>query len=71
VISGAKFVHTNLLARDWRELTCFYVEVFGCEPVAPSATNRGRGWIRPPVLGERTCGERTCGFPAWPGRTDA
>jgi predicted enzyme related to lactoylglutathione lyase len=26
----AKYVHTNLIARDWRRLVRFYSEVFGC-----------------------------------------
>ena len=41
MISGAKYVHTNLIARDWRELTRFYVEVFGCEPVPPQRNAEG------------------------------
>jgi len=28
----AKYVHTNLIARDWKRLVQFYSEVFGCEP---------------------------------------
>jgi predicted enzyme related to lactoylglutathione lyase len=31
----AKFVHTNLIARDWKKLVRFYAEVFGCEPKGP------------------------------------
>ncbi len=31
----ARYVHTNLIARDWRSLSRFYQEVFGCEPVPP------------------------------------
>ncbi len=31
----AKFVHTNLIARDWRTLAAFYQRVFGCIPVLP------------------------------------
>src|SRR5437867_3178728 len=31
----AKFVHTNLIARDWKRLVRFYVEVFGCETKGP------------------------------------
>jgi catechol 2,3-dioxygenase-like lactoylglutathione lyase family enzyme len=27
----AKYVHTNLIARDWRKLVRFYCDVFGCE----------------------------------------
>jgi predicted enzyme related to lactoylglutathione lyase len=31
----AKYVHTNLIARDWKKLVRFYREVFGCEPKGP------------------------------------
>ena len=31
----AKYVHTNLIARDWKGLVRFYSEVFGCEPKPP------------------------------------
>jgi predicted enzyme related to lactoylglutathione lyase len=31
----ARFVHVNLVARDWRRLVAFYGQVFGCEPVPP------------------------------------
>jgi predicted enzyme related to lactoylglutathione lyase len=30
----ARYVHTNLVARDWRALAAFYQRVFGCKPVA-------------------------------------
>jgi len=32
---NAKYVHTNLVARDWRSLARFYEDVFGCVPVPP------------------------------------
>jgi predicted enzyme related to lactoylglutathione lyase len=32
---GARYVHTNLIAADWRALAGFYQEVFGCTPVPP------------------------------------
>jgi len=32
---NARYVHTNLVARDWRRLARFYHEVFGCQPVPP------------------------------------
>jgi predicted enzyme related to lactoylglutathione lyase len=32
---GARYVHTNLVARDWRRLARFYEQVFGCVPVPP------------------------------------
>jgi catechol 2,3-dioxygenase-like lactoylglutathione lyase family enzyme len=35
LIEGARFVHTNLIARDWRALARFYTVVFGCELVPP------------------------------------
>ena len=35
MIPNAKYVHTNLVARDWRSLADFYIETFGCEPVPP------------------------------------
>jgi catechol 2,3-dioxygenase-like lactoylglutathione lyase family enzyme len=35
MIRGVRFVHTNLIARDWRALAAFYQAVFGCVPVLP------------------------------------
>ena len=31
----ARYVHTNLIARDWHALAVFYQRVFGCVPVPP------------------------------------
>ena len=31
----ASYVHTNLVARDWRRLAAFYQAVFGCTPLPP------------------------------------
>lgn len=31
----AKYVHTNLIARDWKRLAKFYTEVFGCALAPP------------------------------------
>jgi predicted enzyme related to lactoylglutathione lyase len=31
----ARYVHTNLIASDWRKLAEFYQTVFGCSPVPP------------------------------------
>ena len=42
----ARYVHTNLIARDWRALTRFYVEVFGCEPVPPERSYAGEALER-------------------------
>ena len=34
-MTKARFVHTNLVAADWRALASFYQRVFGCEVVPP------------------------------------
>ena len=39
-----KFAHTNLIAKDWRKLADFYINVFGCEPVYPERDLSG-DWI--------------------------
>jgi predicted enzyme related to lactoylglutathione lyase len=31
----AKYVHTNLVAKDWKKLASFYQTVFNCVPVPP------------------------------------
>jgi len=31
----ARFAHVNLIAKDWRRLARFYVDVLGCVPVPP------------------------------------
>jgi len=41
MITGARYVHTNLIARDWRELARFYVEQFGCVVVPPERAYAG------------------------------
>jgi catechol 2,3-dioxygenase-like lactoylglutathione lyase family enzyme len=38
----AKYVHTNLVAADWRGLARFYQEVFGCVVTGPERDYRGR-----------------------------
>ena len=35
MIRTARYVHTNLVARDWRALAAFYERVLGCVPVPP------------------------------------
>lgn len=40
----ARFVHTNLIAQDWRRLAQFYEQVFGCTPVPPARDLRGQ-WL--------------------------
>jgi glyoxylase I family protein len=36
-----KYVHTNLIARDWRALARFYQLIFGCIPVPPERDLQG------------------------------
>ncbi|MFC1607648.1 VOC family protein [Candidatus Latescibacterota bacterium] len=31
----AKYVHTNLIAQDWKKLMKFYVDILGCSPLPP------------------------------------
>jgi len=40
----AKYVHTNLIARDWRRLVRFYSEVFGCVAKGPERDLSG-AWL--------------------------
>jgi len=42
MISGARYVHTNLIARDWQALAGFYQAHFGCVPVLPERNYAGR-----------------------------
>ncbi|MEO7294622.1 MAG: VOC family protein [Candidatus Limnocylindria bacterium] len=39
--SGARYGHTNLIAREWRTVAAFYETVFGCVPVPPERDYRG------------------------------
>ena len=41
MIEAAKYVHTNLVANDWRSLARFYQETFGCVPVPPERDYSG------------------------------
>lgn len=43
-MSQIKFVHTNIIARDWRKLAAFYQQVFGCIPVFPERNLLGE-WL--------------------------
>ena len=40
----ARYVHTNLIAHDWRRLARFYEQVFGCTPVPPER-ELGGDWL--------------------------
>jgi catechol 2,3-dioxygenase-like lactoylglutathione lyase family enzyme len=39
-----KFVHTNLVARNWEKLAQFYIDVFDCKPIYPERDMSGE-WI--------------------------
>jgi predicted enzyme related to lactoylglutathione lyase len=41
MVVKAKYVHTNLIAEDWRALSKFYQEIFGCIPVPPERDCQG------------------------------
>ena len=41
---GARYAHTNLIARDWRRLVDFYQTVFGCVPFLRHGTSAATGW---------------------------
>ena len=40
-VRGARYVHTNLVAHDWRRLAQFYQSVFGCVVVPPERDYAG------------------------------
>jgi catechol 2,3-dioxygenase-like lactoylglutathione lyase family enzyme len=40
-IEGARYGHTNLIARDWRSLAGWYERLFGCTPVPPERDYSG------------------------------
>ncbi len=39
---NARYVHTNLIAQDWKKLAQFYEQVFGCTPVPPERKLAGQ-----------------------------
>jgi predicted enzyme related to lactoylglutathione lyase len=40
----ARYVHTNLIAQDWKKLVEFYKHVFGCNP-ATAESNLSGEWV--------------------------
>jgi predicted enzyme related to lactoylglutathione lyase len=44
MIKNAKYVHTNLIARDWKRLADFYSRAFGCVLVPPERDLQGK-WL--------------------------
>jgi len=43
-VSGARYVHTNVIAKDWKLLARFYCDVFGCTPKPPERNLAG-DWL--------------------------
>ena len=41
MVAGARYGHTNLVARDWKALSRFYQDLFGCTPVPPVRDFKG------------------------------
>jgi predicted enzyme related to lactoylglutathione lyase len=39
-----KFVHTNIVAKEWKKLAQFYIDVFGCTPKPPERHLVGK-WL--------------------------
>jgi predicted enzyme related to lactoylglutathione lyase len=39
-----RYAHTNLIAKDWKRLSNFYQEVFGCVPIPPERDLSGE-WL--------------------------
>jgi predicted enzyme related to lactoylglutathione lyase len=39
-----RYVHTNLIAKDWKSLSNFYIEIFNCK-VLPGERNLSGGWL--------------------------
>lgn len=39
-----KYVHTNIVARDWKRLSRFYQDVFGMKPIPPARDLSG-AWL--------------------------
>ena len=42
MIAGARYGHTNLIPNDWKALSQFYQENFGCTPVPPERDFKGK-----------------------------
>jgi catechol 2,3-dioxygenase-like lactoylglutathione lyase family enzyme len=42
--TNLRYVHTSLVARDWKRLARFYEEVLGCTPVPPERNMSG-SWL--------------------------
>jgi catechol 2,3-dioxygenase-like lactoylglutathione lyase family enzyme len=41
---STKYAHTNIVSRDWKKLSEFYITVFDCQPVPPTRDLAGE-WL--------------------------
>jgi predicted enzyme related to lactoylglutathione lyase len=55
---GIRYLHTNIIAKDWRALAAFYIEVFGCEPVQPGGEPVDESDGQTGICGMRMTGAR-------------
>jgi len=39
-----RYAHTNIIAKDWKQLSLFYQRVFGCQPIPPERNLHGK-WL--------------------------
>ena len=39
-----RYAHTNIVAKDWRTLSDFYIQVFGCS-IKPPQRNLSGDWL--------------------------
>ncbi|OFX44952.1 MAG: glyoxalase [Bacteroidetes bacterium GWA2_30_7] len=42
--SSIKFVHTNIVSKNWKKLAQFYIDVFNCKPLYPERNLSGE-WL--------------------------
>ncbi|HNY13632.1 MAG TPA: VOC family protein [Candidatus Wallbacteria bacterium] len=42
--NGIRYTHTNIIAKDWKKLAEFYIEVFGCK-LAPPERDLSGEWL--------------------------
>jgi len=43
-VAAVRYVHTNIVARDWKALALFYIKAFGCKRKPPERNLRG-AWL--------------------------
>jgi predicted enzyme related to lactoylglutathione lyase len=39
-----RYIHTNIIAKDWQKLAQFYIDAFNCEPIYPERDLKGE-WM--------------------------